>query len=106
MTGLKIPFTGLQKQYNQLRSEVLDTVDTVLRSGQLMDGNYTKEFESWLAKRNRVDHAVTIGSGTVALEAIAHYHYQQLNLRRPQVIVPNLTSVSYTHLTLPTKLAV
>ena len=91
MTGLKIPFTGLKKQYNQLRSEILDTVDTVLRSGQLMDGNYTKEFESWLAKRNHVDHAVTIGSGTIALEAIAHYHYQQINLRRPQVIVPNLT---------------
>ena len=71
MSGLKIPFTGLQKQYNRLRSEVLDSIDIVLRSGQLMDGNYTQEFESWLAKRNNSDHAITIGSGTVALEAIA-----------------------------------
>lgn len=91
MSGLRIPFTGLQKQYNRLRAEVLDTIDIVLRSGQLMDGNYTEEFESWLAKRNHCDHAITVASGTQALEAIAHYHYQQLNLRRPQVIVPNLT---------------
>src|SRR5210317_211910 len=91
MSGLKIPFTGLQKQYNRLRREVLDTIDLVLRSGQLMNGNYTEEFESWLAKRNKVDHAITIGSGTVALEAIARYHYNQLNLNKPQVIVPNLT---------------
>ena len=91
MSGLKIPFTGLQKQYNRLRSEVLDCIDIVLRSGQLMDGNYTQEFESWLAKRNNSDHAITIGSGTVALEAIANYYYKQLNLNKPQVIVPNLT---------------
>ena len=91
MSGLKIPFTGLQKQYNNLRSEVLDTIDIVLRSGQLMDGNYTQEFESWLANRNNSNHAITIGSGTVALEAIAKYYYQQLNLNKPQVIIPNLT---------------
>ena len=88
---MKIPFNGLAKQYNRLRVEVLDTIDLVLRSGQLMNGNYTEEFESWLAKRNHVDHAITIGSGTVALEAIARYHYNQLNLNKPQVIIPNLT---------------
>ena len=60
---MKIPFTGLQKQYNRLRAEVLDTIDIVLRSGQLMDGNYTQEFESWLAKRNHSDHAITVASG-------------------------------------------
>ena len=91
MSGLKIPFTGLQKQYNNLRSEVLDTIDIVLRSGQLMDGNYTQEFESWLAHKNHVQHAVTVHSGTNALEAIASYYYSTLNIRRPQVIIPNLT---------------
>ena len=73
MSGLKIPFTGLQKQYNNLRAEVLDTVDIVLRSGQLMDGNYTQEFESWLAHKNNVQYAVTVHSGTNALEAIASF---------------------------------
>ena len=88
---MKIPFTGLQKQYNRLRAEVLDTIDIVLRSGQLMDGNYTQEFEFWLAKRNHNDHAITVASGTQALEALASYYYKLLNLRRPQVIIPNLT---------------
>ena len=91
MSGLKIPFTGLQKQYNNLRAEVLDTVDIVLRSGQLMDGNYTQEFESWLAHKNHVQHAVTVHSGTNALEAIAGYYYRIFNLNRPKVIIPNLT---------------
>ena len=54
MNGLKIPFTGLKKQYNNLRTKILDVTDVVLRSGQLMDGNYTAEFESWLAKKNGV----------------------------------------------------
>lgn len=44
-TGLTIPFTGLKKQYNNLRTEILDATDTVLRSGSLMNGNYTYEFE-------------------------------------------------------------
>ena len=48
MNGLQIPFTGLKKQYNNLRQAVLDTTDEVLRSGQLMNGNYTAEFENWL----------------------------------------------------------
>lgn len=91
MTGLKIPFTGLKKQYNNLRSEVLDTIDIVLRSGRLMDGNYTTEFESWLAKRNFTHHAITVGSGTQALETLAHFYYRHVDIRRPQVIIPNLT---------------
>ena len=47
MNGLKIPFTGLKKQYNNLRTEILDVTDEVLRSGQLMAGNYTAEFEGF-----------------------------------------------------------
>jgi dTDP-4-amino-4,6-dideoxygalactose transaminase len=53
-TGLTIPFTGLKKQYNNLRTEILEVTDEVLRSGQLMNGNNTVEFESWLARKNHV----------------------------------------------------
>ena len=53
-TGLTIPFNGLRKQYHNLRSEILDSTDEVLRSGQLMNGNHTAEFEHWLAKKNSV----------------------------------------------------
>ena len=46
MTGLRIPFIGLQKQYHNLRQEILDVTDQVLRTGQVMNGNWTVEFEA------------------------------------------------------------
>ena len=89
--GLKIPFTGLQKQYNNLRTEILDAIDAVLRSGQLMNGNNTAEFESWLARRNNVKHAVTCHSGTQALEIMAEYYAQQYDHTELRVLIPTLT---------------
>ena len=89
--GLKIAFTGLQKQYDQLRPEILDATDRVLRSGQLMSGNYTAEFEAWLARRNGVRYAVTCHSGTHALEIIAEYCATQETLTHPRVLIPSMT---------------
>ena len=94
MTGLQIPFTGLKKQYNNLRSEILDVTDTVLRSGQLMSGNYTAEFENWLAKKNHSKYAVTCHSGTHALEIIASYYHQRIGEKRPRVVIPSLTYIA------------
>lgn len=93
MSGLTIPFTGLKKQYHNLRSEILDVTDEVLRSGQLMNGNYTAEFENWLAKRNQTKYSVTMHSGTHALECLAEYyiHTRALNTERPIVLMPTLT---------------
>jgi len=91
MNGLSIPFTGLKKQYNNLRQEILDATDEVLRSGQLMDGNQTAEFENWLAKKNGVKYAVTVHSGTHALEAIAEYYRQEIESLNPRVLMPTLT---------------
>ena len=92
-TGLTIPFTGLRKQYNALRTEILDATDEVLRSGQLMNGNNTAEFEHWLAKKNRVEYAVTCHSGTQALEIIAEYWASQLTVH-PRVFLPSFTYVA------------
>ena len=99
MNGLTIPFTGLKKQYNTLRTEILDATDTVLRSGQLMQGNYTAEFENWLAQRNHVSYAVTCHSGTQALEILASYYIdpvaQELSsVTAPTVLVPAMTYVA------------
>ena len=92
MSGLTIPFTGLKKQYNNLRAEILDATDEVLRSGQLMNGNHTAEFENWLAKRNGVKYAVTVHSGTSALECIAEYYCKDLLAPvPPRVLMPSLT---------------
>jgi dTDP-4-amino-4,6-dideoxygalactose transaminase len=94
MTGLKIPFTGLKKQYNNLRTEILDATDEVLRSGQLMGGNYTVEFENWLAKKNGVKYAITCHSGSQALEIIAEYYRAQTSVVPPTVVVPSMTYVA------------
>ena len=90
-TGLTIPFTGLKKQYNNLRKEILDATDEVLRSGILMSGNNTAEFENWLARKNNVGYAVTCHSGTQALEIIAGYYAGDINIRPPRVLVPAMT---------------
>jgi dTDP-4-amino-4,6-dideoxygalactose transaminase len=94
MSGLKIPFTGLKKQYNNLRTEILDVTDEVLRSGQLMDGNYTSEFENWLSKKNASKYAVTCHSGTQALEIIAEFYRLQSSTNPPRVVIPSMTYVA------------
>jgi dTDP-4-amino-4,6-dideoxygalactose transaminase len=94
MNGLKIPFTGLKKQYNTLRTEILDATDEVLRSGQLMAGNYTAEFENWLAKKNHSKYAVTCHSGSQALEIIAEFYRAQSSVNPPRVVVPSMTYVA------------
>ena len=90
-TGLTIPFTGIRKQYNNLRTEILDATDEVLRSGILMDGNYTAEFTNWLVKKNRSQYAQLCHSGTQALEIIALYFSQRIGIQPPTVIIPALT---------------
>ena len=94
MNGLKIPFTGLKKQYHNLRTEILDATDEVLRSGQLMAGNYTAEFENWLAKRNHSKYAVTCHSGSQALEIIAEFYRLQTSISPPRVVIPSMTYVA------------
>lgn len=91
MNGLQIPFTGLKRQYHNLRQEILDATDEVLRSGQLMNGNHTAEFENWLAKRNHVKYAVAVHSGTSALECIAEYYATGSPIVPPRVLIPTVT---------------
>jgi dTDP-4-amino-4,6-dideoxygalactose transaminase len=93
MHGLKVAFTGLPRQYNNLREEILDATDIVLRSGNLMDGNNTAEFEAWLAKKNHNLHAVTCHSGTQALEIIAAYCFDNIRDvgKTPTVLIPAMT---------------
>ena len=92
MSLYQIPFTGLQRQYKQLRKEILDVTDLVLSSGQLMNGRYTEEFEEWLAKTNNNEHAITCHSGTHALEIIGQYWVE--GAYQPRVLIPATTYVA------------
>jgi dTDP-4-amino-4,6-dideoxygalactose transaminase len=60
-----------------------------------MDGNFTAEFENWLAKRNSTKYAVTCHSGTQALEIIAAYYATQSSAPNPPcVLIPAVTYVA------------
>lgn len=93
MQALKISFNGIDRQYSNLREEILEATDRVLRSGWVMNGNNTAEFENWIAKRTDQTHAVSLHSGTTALEVQAEY-YMQLALEDtncPLVLLPSVT---------------
>jgi dTDP-4-amino-4,6-dideoxygalactose transaminase len=92
---MKIPFTGIQRQYANLRKEIMDITDSVLSTGQVMNGPYTMQFEDWLANKNHVKYAVTCHSGTQALELIAafHLHYGP-GRKKPTVLIPAMTYIA------------
>jgi dTDP-4-amino-4,6-dideoxygalactose transaminase len=94
MTGSQIPHFGLKRQYEYLKDELLDATDLALRDGNLMGGKFTKEFESWLRIKTKTKYAITVHSGTQALEIIARWkkikHHETMD-SNPKVLLPNLT---------------
>jgi dTDP-4-amino-4,6-dideoxygalactose transaminase len=68
MTGTpKIPFFGVDRQYNTLREEILDATDQVYSSGKTLDGRFTNQFERTIAKMTERKYACSVGSCTQAL---------------------------------------
>jgi dTDP-4-amino-4,6-dideoxygalactose transaminase len=105
MTGSTIAHFGLARQYRNLKDELLEATDKVLSSGTLMNGEYTAKFETWLAIRTKTMYAVTVHSGTQALEIIArwakieHDHLMNdgpdvIHYVAPVVRIPNITYVA------------
>jgi dTDP-4-amino-4,6-dideoxygalactose transaminase len=94
MSGLQIPHFGLKRQYKNIGEELLDATHRALKDGQLVGGHYTRSFEEWLKHRTKTKYAVTVHSGTQALEIIARYKKQQHHNTRvgnPKIRIPNLT---------------
>lgn len=90
MSGLKIPHFGLARQYKNLREELLEATDNALRDGVLMNGFYTKIFEHWLTEKTKTLYAVTVHSGTQALEILASFLLSRIDT--PNVVqIPNFT---------------
>jgi dTDP-4-amino-4,6-dideoxygalactose transaminase len=94
MSGLVIAHFGLKRQYGNLRDELLDATDRALKDGQLVGGHYTRSFEEWLKHRTKTQYAITVHSGTQALEIIARYkkhkHLETFK-NNPKIRIPNLT---------------
>lgn len=105
MTGSTIAHFGLARQYRNLKNELLEATDKVLSSGNLMNGEYTAKFETWLAMRTKTMFAVTVHSGTQALEIMAKWskveHDRLMNneidpvhIIKPVVRIPNITYIA------------
>lgn len=94
MNGLQIAHFGLNRQYKNLKDELLNATNEVLKEGQLVSGSFTRSFEDWLKNKTNTKYAVTVHSGTQALEIIALFKKQQhLEVRQgiPKIRIPNLT---------------
>ena len=94
MSGLVIPHFGLKRQYKNIGEELLDATHRALKDGQLVGGHYTRSFEEWLKHKTKTKYAVTVHSGTQALEIIARYKkqvHEQSLVSNPKVRLPNLT---------------
>lgn len=62
-----IPFFGLSRQYATLREELLDASDRVYKTGQVLGGQQTIQFEHEIANRCHRRYAAAVGSCTQGL---------------------------------------
>jgi dTDP-4-amino-4,6-dideoxygalactose transaminase len=62
-----IKLYGVDRQYQNLKREVLDITDHVLSTGQLLDGANTSLFEITMANRLNRSYAVAVNSATTGL---------------------------------------
>ena len=84
MNGFSVAFTGLPRQYQNLKEELAEASDRVLSTGRVLDGEYTAQFEAAMAKRCDRQYAITTNSCTQAL-IIAQW---ALDLHGKRVAVP------------------
>lgn len=69
-------------------TEVLASTEQILRTGQLILGPYTREFEAAMADVAQTEHAIAVNSGSTALEIA----YKALDVKDRQVLVPTNTN--------------
>jgi len=56
-----------KKEYKFLRTRILKSIDTVLKSGKLFFGDETEKFEKNFLKENKTKYGVSVSNGTNAL---------------------------------------
>ena len=64
---MRVPFLDLKRQYESIKHEINDAIQTVLASQQFILGHEVEEFERMMAKYCNVKHAIGVASGTDAL---------------------------------------
>jgi dTDP-4-amino-4,6-dideoxygalactose transaminase len=85
-----VKFFGLDRQYASIREEVLDTIDKVLSSGNVLDGPYINDFEESIAAMTGRNYAVAVNSGTQALL----FAQQVLKSKPKRILIPTLSFIA------------
>lgn len=63
-----IKFLDLKSQYNSIKTEIDQAISNVIDDTAFVGGRYVERFEAQFADYINVDHCVTVGNGTDALE--------------------------------------
>ena len=94
MTGIyRIPLYGVDRQYANLREEILDVTDKVYSSGKVLDGDYSTEFEEAIIDRVDRIYGVTVNSGTQALIFSLLAIKPELG-HRNKVLIPSISFIA------------
>ncbi len=64
---MRVPLFDMTRQYELLRDEMLNAVDSVFKSGRLIMGENVKKFEEEIASYIGVKHAIGVANGSDAL---------------------------------------
>jgi dTDP-4-amino-4,6-dideoxygalactose transaminase len=91
-----IRFFGLDRQYTNLKDELLSATNDAMKDGILVRGPNASKLENWLALRTRCEYAILCHCGTQALEIVAKFlTYHNYDAPEPVYIrVPDLTYVA------------
>jgi dTDP-4-amino-4,6-dideoxygalactose transaminase len=94
-----IPFLDLKKQYKMIRSEILESITTVLDGGSFVLGPAVEEFESKFGRFTDSKSVVAMNSGTSALHlgllAAGVEHGDEV-ITVPHTFVATVSSILYT----------
>lgn len=88
---MKVPFFGKDRYYQEHKKDILEIVDEVYSTGQVLQGSQVKEFEKNIAGCCGREFAVAVGSCTDAL------HFSLLNEgvgHGDEVLVPGFTFIA------------
>jgi dTDP-4-amino-4,6-dideoxygalactose transaminase len=81
---MNIPFFALDRQYQTIRTDILNAYDKVMSSGKVIRGINTQMLEEEIAARCDRQFAIAVNSGTSALMgAIISLHCQSKNILCP-----------------------
>lgn len=64
---MKIPFVDLKAQYNTIKPEIDEAIESVINNAAFIKGDFVEQFEKEYANKYGIKHCISCGNGTDAL---------------------------------------